>query len=67
MDSLYDNCINALSEYCIYLIKQKRFFHARMIVNAIESVINTQLLSDEQVGGAPTPLSSISDKVRERR
>ncbi len=42
MEQMDEKCLNALSEYCIYLIKERRFCDARKIGNAIEDVLNTQ-------------------------
>lgn len=42
LDELDVKCIDVLSQYCIYLIKEKRFCDARDIGIAIEKVLNTQ-------------------------
>jgi hypothetical protein len=37
----YDKCINALSDYCIFLIKKRAFCKAKAVGQAIEMLLNS--------------------------
>jgi hypothetical protein len=51
MDTLYDRCIDVLSQYCIYLIQQKRFCDTRLVGRAIDAVLNSTAESKPKLGG----------------